>query len=76
MYGVVPLSPLAATHETDETWYCITKGRFIGVTNLHTFDQAASVRVSGAAHKGYATQAAAVHAFNEALEYGLCEVVA
>ncbi|KAJ7865253.1 hypothetical protein B0H13DRAFT_1898646 [Mycena leptocephala] len=59
MYAVVPLSPLAATPETEETWYSITKGRFVGVTNIHAFDQASIIRVSGAAHQAHTTQAAA-----------------
>ncbi|KAJ7646085.1 hypothetical protein DFH06DRAFT_1136231 [Mycena polygramma] len=60
MFSVVPPSPLSATTESDETWYAITRGRFIGVTDIHALDQAATLRVSGAAHKGYPTQAAAL----------------
>jgi hypothetical protein len=75
MYSVVPASPLVATDDTDDTWYAITKGRFVGVTNIHALDLAAIIRVSGAAHKGYATQAAALRAFNLSLEAGFVEVV-
>jgi hypothetical protein len=75
MFSVVPPSPLAGTGETNETWYAITRGRFVGVTNMHALDQAAIMRVSGAAHRGYTTQAAAVRAFNFALEGGYIELV-
>ncbi|KAJ7893225.1 hypothetical protein B0H13DRAFT_2339813 [Mycena leptocephala] len=75
MFSVVPSSPLVGTGETDETWYTITKGRFVGVTSVHALDQAAIIRVSGAAHKGYTTQAAALRAFNLALEGGYVAVV-
>ncbi|KAJ6450542.1 hypothetical protein C8R47DRAFT_1230234 [Mycena vitilis] len=70
VFSVVPPFPLTAIEDyTDEQWYCITRGRFIGVTNVHALEQAAIIRVSGAAHKGYTTQAAAVRAFNNALLY-------
>ncbi|KAJ7826543.1 hypothetical protein B0H13DRAFT_2374342 [Mycena leptocephala] len=75
MFSVVPPSPLAATGETNDTWYAITRGRFVGVTNIHALNQAAIIRVSGAAHRGYTTQAAAVRAFNLALEGGYVELV-
>ncbi len=75
MFSVVPPVALAVTEETDETWYAVTKGRFVVVTNIHALDMAAITRVSGAAHKGYSTQAAAVRAFNNALELGVVSVV-
>ncbi|KAJ7680842.1 hypothetical protein DFH06DRAFT_1315574 [Mycena polygramma] len=76
MFSIVPPCALEATdEEADEQWYCITKGRFIGVTNVHGLEQAAIIRVSGAAHKGYPTQAAAPRAFNLALRHNACEVV-
>ncbi|KAJ7605234.1 hypothetical protein DFH06DRAFT_1150625 [Mycena polygramma] len=75
LFSVVPPCPLVSAGETDEMWYAITKGRFIGVTNIHALEQAAIIRVSGAAHKGYPTQAAALRAFNAALYYNACEVV-
>jgi hypothetical protein len=76
MFSVVPPSPLTATGENNnDTWYAITRGRFVGVTPIHALDQAATLRVSGAAHRGYTTQAAAIQAFNLALEGGLVELV-
>ncbi|KAJ7040100.1 hypothetical protein C8F04DRAFT_1254242 [Mycena alexandri] len=76
MYSVVPSAPLATVGEdTDETWYAITRGRFVGVTNVQALDAAATLRVSGAAHKGYSTQAVALRAFNAALENNAVDVV-
>ncbi|KAJ7081900.1 hypothetical protein C8R43DRAFT_1142884 [Mycena crocata] len=75
LFAVVPLSALAATVPTDETWYAITRGLFVGVTNIHAFDLAATNRVSGAGHRGYASQAAALAAFNAAWLDGAVEVV-
>ncbi|KAJ7173536.1 hypothetical protein C8R46DRAFT_1031836 [Mycena filopes] len=52
LFSVVPLSPLAPVADTGETWYAVTKGRYVGVTPVNALDNAATVRVSGAAHKG------------------------
>ncbi|KAJ6503158.1 hypothetical protein C8R47DRAFT_1067270 [Mycena vitilis] len=68
LFSVVPSSPLLATTDTDDTWYAVTKGRYIGVTNVHALEQVAIMRISAAAHKAYSTQAAALRAFNLALE--------
>jgi hypothetical protein len=75
MFSVVPPIELVATDDSDETWYAITRGHFVGVTNIHALDVAAIIRVSGAAHKGYSTQAAALRAFNLTLQAGFVEVV-
>ncbi|KAJ7038753.1 hypothetical protein C8F04DRAFT_1255675 [Mycena alexandri] len=76
MFSVVPSAALSAVEEdTDETWYAITRGRFVGVTNIPALDGAATLRVSGASHKGFSTQAAALRAFNAALENHAVEVV-
>ncbi|KAJ7104602.1 hypothetical protein C8R44DRAFT_887058 [Mycena epipterygia] len=74
-YCVVPAAPLIATIDSDQTWYAVTRGRYVGITDLHALDLSAILRISGAAHRGYPTQAAALTAFNSALALGVVEVV-
>ncbi|KAJ7033982.1 hypothetical protein C8F04DRAFT_1260479 [Mycena alexandri] len=73
-FSVLPPSPLAPITDLDQTWYAVIKGRYVGVTPDNALDGAATVRVSGAGHKGYTTQAAALTAFNRALEGNLVVV--
>ncbi|KAJ7156553.1 hypothetical protein C8R43DRAFT_1125748 [Mycena crocata] len=81
LYLVVPTSPLLQLAEpeytVDEgpTWYCITKGKYIGLTLSNALALSAVVGVSGGNMKGYKTQAAALAAFNEMRGYGLVAVV-
>ncbi|KAJ7731014.1 hypothetical protein B0H16DRAFT_1733432 [Mycena metata] len=72
LFSVVPPNPLAPITDLDETWYVVTKGRYVGVTPDNALDGAATVRVSGAGHKGYSTQASALAAFNRALAVVPC----
>ncbi|KAJ7830848.1 hypothetical protein B0H13DRAFT_1915746 [Mycena leptocephala] len=82
LYIVVPTSAMAAIVEEappfgDPTpvWYCITKGRFIGVTLSNALALSATVGVSGFAMKGYKTQAIAVGVFNQMLGYRMVAVL-
>ncbi|KAJ7017140.1 hypothetical protein C8F04DRAFT_1279935 [Mycena alexandri] len=75
LFSVVPPTALAPISDLDQTWYAVTKGRHVGVTPDNALDGATTTRVSGAAHKGYTTQAAALAAFNRALEGDLVVVV-
>ncbi|KAJ7481676.1 hypothetical protein FB451DRAFT_1170842 [Mycena latifolia] len=75
LFSVVPPVALMAIEDSEATWYAITKGRAVGVTDLNTLDLYATSRVSGAGHKGYLTQAAALSTFNGALRAGVVQVV-
>ncbi|KAJ7837458.1 hypothetical protein B0H13DRAFT_2368129 [Mycena leptocephala] len=58
------------------TWYCITRGHYIGVTTSNALAINAVVGVSASTMKGHKTQAKAVHAFNELLSYNMVTVIA
>jgi hypothetical protein len=82
LYIVVPTSTIVAIVEEappfgDPTsvWYCITKGRFIGVTLSNALALSATVGVSGFAMKGYKMQAIAVGVFNQMLGYYMVAVL-
>ncbi|KAJ7457540.1 hypothetical protein B0H11DRAFT_1924998 [Mycena galericulata] len=83
LYHVVPTGPLMpiaenATDEEQPTWYCITKGRYVGITLSNALAVAAGANLrGGSAMKGYTGQALALAAFNELLAYpGMVSVVA
>ncbi|KAK6974472.1 hypothetical protein R3P38DRAFT_2811851 [Favolaschia claudopus] len=62
--------------EGEETyWYCITQGRFVGVTVTHAVALAATRGVSGGTMKAHRSQVAALEAFNVALDYRMITVV-
>ncbi|KAJ7137328.1 hypothetical protein C8R43DRAFT_955536 [Mycena crocata] len=76
LYVVVPTGPLLPIgHEPDgdeeALWYCITKGHVVGVHLSHALALASVTGVSNSAMKAYKTQALAVAAFNELLQYRL-----
>ncbi|KAJ7867028.1 hypothetical protein B0H13DRAFT_2352116 [Mycena leptocephala] len=82
LYIVVPTSTMAAIVEEappfgDPTpvWYCITKGRFIGITLSNALALSATVGVSGFAMKGYKMQAIAVGVFNQMLGYRMVAIL-
>ncbi|KAJ7903970.1 hypothetical protein B0H13DRAFT_2334984 [Mycena leptocephala] len=83
LYVVVPTAPLrmVAEDELEEgaqgpTWYCITRGHYIGVTTSNALAINAVVGVSASTMKGHKTQAKAVQAFNELLSYNMVTVIA
>ena len=78
LYVVVPsgpLLPIVEDHVVDPVWYCITRGHYVGITLSNALGLAAVSGVSGGALKGYNTQALAVAAFNEMLQYGMVAVI-
>ncbi|KAJ7173286.1 hypothetical protein C8R46DRAFT_1031646 [Mycena filopes] len=80
LYYVVPSGKLVPIVEADDadsdaTWYCITRGTYVGVTLNNALALAAVVGVSASAMKGHKTQSKAVAAFNEMLGYKMVAVV-
>ncbi|KAK7008538.1 hypothetical protein R3P38DRAFT_3210865 [Favolaschia claudopus] len=73
MYEVVPAQPLGAVPEewsfTTRVWYCITKGKYVGVTRNNSLALGAVVGVSGGTMRSFKTQALALQSFNEALRF-------
>ncbi|KAJ7149501.1 hypothetical protein C8R43DRAFT_1128494 [Mycena crocata] len=75
LYVVVPSGPLLPIAEPDygeddgPTWYCITKGTFVGVTLSNALASMATVSIRASNMKGYKTQSLALAAFNDALQY-------
>ncbi|KAK7043465.1 hypothetical protein R3P38DRAFT_3177874 [Favolaschia claudopus] len=75
LYIVVPPQHLAAIPENQQTdedtpvWYCISKGRYVGVTLIHAVALAAILGVSGGSMRSYKTQVKALEAFNNALDF-------
>ncbi|KAJ7893751.1 hypothetical protein B0H13DRAFT_2339566 [Mycena leptocephala] len=84
LYVVVPpqhLTPVAestpANDEDDKTqWYCITRGKYVGLTRNNFLALTAITGVSGGRMKGYKTQAEALQMFNELLDYHMVSVAA
>ncbi|KAJ7430875.1 hypothetical protein B0H11DRAFT_2389626 [Mycena galericulata] len=83
LYVVVPAGPLLPVAEEprdadDEgpIWYCITKAKYVGVHLSQPMAINAVLGVPGNAMKSYKTQALAVAAFNEMLQYGMVKVIA
>ncbi|KAJ7805455.1 hypothetical protein B0H14DRAFT_3485131 [Mycena olivaceomarginata] len=82
LYLVVPSGPLAAVPEAEPAegeapppWYCITRGKHVGVMLNNSLALAAVVGVSRSAMKSHKTQELAVAAFNEMLVYNLVHVL-
>ncbi|KAJ6544603.1 hypothetical protein DFH09DRAFT_1321806 [Mycena vulgaris] len=82
LYQVVPTGPLIAIAEEatvvdeDRYWYCITRGRYVGVTLAHTLAVGAVSGVSRGSMKAYKTQALAVAAFNDMFAYNMIAILA
>ncbi|KAJ6557482.1 hypothetical protein B0H19DRAFT_1261105 [Mycena capillaripes] len=82
LYQVVPVGPLTAIAEeetaADSTpyWYCITRGKYVGVTLSHALVLAAVSGVSRSLMKAYKTQILAVESSNEMLAFGMVAVIA
>ncbi|KAK7053553.1 hypothetical protein R3P38DRAFT_3170894 [Favolaschia claudopus] len=78
LYIVVPPQRLAAIPEPggeDRRWYSIYKGKFVGVTASNGLALAATVGVSGGQMSSWKTQALALAAFNEAIDFHTVAVV-
>jgi hypothetical protein len=73
---VVPTGPLTAVVDdgADRLWYCITKGRYVGVTSVNALAMAGVTGVSSASMISHKTQAAALGSFNTLLSLGLVEI--
>ncbi|KAJ6552189.1 hypothetical protein DFH09DRAFT_1085980 [Mycena vulgaris] len=69
---VAPTGPLAPVDEPVPApeWYCITRGRFVGVIDQYAQAHYAICGVSNAANKAYSTQAIALNAFNQVVAWG------
>ncbi|KAJ7702735.1 hypothetical protein B0H17DRAFT_1194613 [Mycena rosella] len=77
---VVPTAPLTTIAEDAEAdperlWYCITRGKYMGVTLSNPLALAATSGFSRGAMKSHKTQLLALEAFNEMLGYQLVAVV-
>ncbi|KAJ7493729.1 hypothetical protein FB451DRAFT_1164600 [Mycena latifolia] len=77
IYSVAPTGPLAPIEEPIPApeWYCITRGRFLGVIDQYAMAHFGIRNVSNAAHKSYTTQVYALEAFNKVVLWGGIEVV-
>ncbi|KAJ7808838.1 hypothetical protein B0H13DRAFT_1928249 [Mycena leptocephala] len=77
VFSATPAQPLAAIEEevAAPEWYCITRGRFVGVGNQYALADAAITGVSHSARKAFTTQGLALDAFNAALVWGGVQVV-
>ncbi|KAJ7841669.1 hypothetical protein B0H13DRAFT_2365580 [Mycena leptocephala] len=77
LYSVPPTGPLSPVQEITPApeWYCVTRGRFVGVMDQYAQAHYAIRGVSNAAHKSYTSQAFALDAFNKVVGWGGVEVV-
>ncbi|KAJ7690904.1 hypothetical protein B0H14DRAFT_3532151 [Mycena olivaceomarginata] len=79
IYHVVPPTPLVLTvegeNEPEGPWYTITRGLHVGVTVSNPIALGAVSGVSRSTMSKHKTQAQAVAAFNEALNFGLVAVL-
>ncbi|KAJ7301533.1 hypothetical protein DFH08DRAFT_986302 [Mycena albidolilacea] len=79
IYHVVPPTPLVPTlegeNESEGPWYSITRGLHVGVTLSNPIAVGAIAGVSRSAMAKHKTQAQAIAAFNEALNFGLVAVL-
>ncbi|KAJ7813181.1 hypothetical protein B0H13DRAFT_2382731 [Mycena leptocephala] len=77
LYSVPPTGPLSPVEEITPApeWYCVTRGRFVGVMDQYAQAHYAIRSISNAAHKSYTSQAFALNAFNKVVGWGGVEVV-
>jgi hypothetical protein len=77
LFSVVPAAALTAIVEdpdSEQRWYAITKGKYVGITTNSILSTGAISGVSGAQHVSYSTQAEALGTFNFALSNHLVNV--
>ncbi|KAK7020077.1 hypothetical protein R3P38DRAFT_3198679 [Favolaschia claudopus] len=72
--SAIPDPPLPAG-EDFQYWYCISKGTFVGITLDHGLASLGTVGVSGATWKAHKSQAQALQAFNQYLDFHMVSVV-
>ncbi|KAJ7779445.1 hypothetical protein DFH07DRAFT_950501 [Mycena maculata] len=70
------LLPIVDDVTLERYWYCVTKGRYVGITLSHALAWAAISGVSGGVMKAYKSQADTIAAFSESLQYHMVTVVA
>ncbi|KAJ7704199.1 hypothetical protein B0H16DRAFT_1482688 [Mycena metata] len=80
LYVVVPTAPLLgiaeeALDDDVPAWYAIIRGRYVGVTLSNALALNATTGVSAGSMRKYKTQALAVAAFNEMLQYRLAALL-
>ncbi|KAJ7080883.1 hypothetical protein C8R43DRAFT_1143054 [Mycena crocata] len=73
---LLPIGPLEDTDVEGPVWYCITKGRYVGITLSNALALSAVVGVRHCCMKSYKTQALALAAFNELRPYGMVNILA
>jgi hypothetical protein len=69
-----PLASIPVPAGDEELWYCILKGKFVGVTQNHPLAVDAVLGVSNNSMRSYKTQVLALAAFNNALAGTIVEV--
>ncbi|KAJ7164855.1 hypothetical protein C8R43DRAFT_1122734 [Mycena crocata] len=76
LYSVPPTGPLNPVDEIVPApeWYCVTRGRFVGVFDQYAQAHWAIRGVSNAVQKSYSSQAFALSAFNKVVQWGGVEV--
>ncbi|KAJ7795427.1 hypothetical protein B0H14DRAFT_3495967 [Mycena olivaceomarginata] len=77
IFSVVPPQPLASIPVPagdEELWYCILKGKFVGVTQNHPLAIDTVLGMLNNSMRSYKTQALALAAFNNALTLSIVEV--
>ncbi|KAJ7796344.1 hypothetical protein B0H14DRAFT_3494899 [Mycena olivaceomarginata] len=70
----LPLASIPVPAGDEELWYCILKGKFVGVTQNHPLAIDTVLGVSNNSMRSYKTQALALAAFNSALTLSIVEV--
>ncbi|KAJ6629903.1 hypothetical protein B0H10DRAFT_2208473 [Mycena sp. CBHHK59/15] len=76
VFKAAPAEALAPVEEDVPApeWYVIFRGRFVGVVDQYALADLAISGVAHSARKSYTTQGDALHAFNQALEWGGVQV--
>ncbi|KAJ6459357.1 hypothetical protein C8R47DRAFT_1226632 [Mycena vitilis] len=76
LYKTVPAYHITdiGIHDNGEGWYGVFKGKLVGITQDHAEALQAVVGVSNNGWKGFKTLAAALFAFNHALDLDIIEV--
>ncbi|KAJ7238447.1 hypothetical protein C8J57DRAFT_1246520 [Mycena rebaudengoi] len=76
LYGIIPLQPLMPVlPDTNDKWYAITCGKYVGLTHNSAISLAAVTGVSQGLHNHYLSQTVALAAFNGALAAFAVEVI-
>ncbi|KAJ7022831.1 hypothetical protein C8F04DRAFT_1272129 [Mycena alexandri] len=67
LYGVVPLGPITAIPDSNEKWFAITRGRYVGLTINSAISLNAVTGVPSGLSERFNSQAEALQHFNAAL---------